>query len=56
MVLLGERGRGKERSLTIRIFHGRDVGVVVQVVQERREYPPAGVQLVVTDEVGVVAL
>lgn len=42
--------------LTVRVLHGDDLLVVIQVMQEWREYSPAGIQLVVTDKVGVVAL
>lgn len=41
---------------TIWVFHGDDLLVVVQVMQERSEDAPAGVQLIVTDEIGVVTL
>lgn len=41
---------------TVWVFHGDDLLVVVKVVQERCEDSPAGVEFVVTDEVGVVAL
>lgn len=44
------------RARTVGVFHGDDLLVVIQVVQERGEDPPAGIQLIVTDEVGVVAL
>lgn len=43
-------------SLTVWVLHGDDLLVVVQVVQERGEDAPGGVQLVITHEVGVVAL
>ncbi len=41
---------------TVRILHGMDVLVVVKVVQQGREYPPARVELVVAHKVRVVAL
>ena len=41
---------------TIRILHGHDFLVVIQVVQQRREDPPRSIQLVVSHEVGVIAL
>ena len=41
---------------TVWVFHGDDLLVVVKVVQERCEDPPASIEFVVTDEVGVVAL
>jgi len=44
------------KSLTIGVFHWDDLLVVVQVVQQRREHAPAGIQLVVTNKVGVIAL
>lgn len=43
-------------SLTVGVLHRDNLLVVVQVVQERREDAPGGVQLVVTYKVGVVAL
>ena len=43
-------------SLTVGVLHRDNLLVVVQVVQERREDAPGGVQLVVTHKVGVVAL
>lgn len=44
------------KLLTVWVLHGDDLLVVVQVVQKRGEDAPAGIQLVVTDKVGVVAL
>ena len=41
---------------TIWVLHGDDLLVVVQIVQQRCEDAPAGVQLVITHKVGVVAL
>jgi hypothetical protein len=41
---------------TIWVFHRDDLFVVVEVVQQRGEDSPAGVELIVTDKVGVVAL
>lgn len=41
---------------TVGVFHGDDFLVVVEVVKERGEDPPASIKLVVTDEVGVVTL
>ena len=43
-------------ELTVRILHGNDLLVVVQVVQKGSEDPPAGIQLVISDKVGMVAL
>lgn len=43
-------------KLTVWILHGNDLFVVIQVVQERSEDAPAGIQLIVTNEIGVVAL
>jgi hypothetical protein len=43
-------------KLTVGVLHGDDLLVVIQVVQEGSEDAPAGIQLVVTNEVGVVAL
>lgn len=42
--------------LTVGVFHGNDLLVVVEVVQQGAEHAPRGIQLVITDEVGVVAL
>lgn len=42
--------------LTVGVFHGNDILVVVQIMQERGEDSPAGIELVVTDKVGVVSL
>lgn len=41
---------------TVGVLHGDNLLVVIQVVQERSEDAPAGIQLVVTDKVGVVTL
>lgn len=43
-------------ELTVWVFHRNDLFVVVEVVQERRENSPAGIELVVTDKVGVITL
>ena len=44
------------RTLTIGVAHRDNLLVVVEVVEERSEDSPTGVELVVTDKVGVVAL
>jgi len=41
---------------SIWVFHGDDLLVVVQVVQERCEDSPRSIQLIVTDEVGMITL
>ena len=56
-----ERSAARKRTekgwlLTIGILHRNNLLVVVEVVEERGEDPPAGIKLVVTNEVGVVAL
>lgn len=43
-------------KLTIWVLHGYNLLVCIQVVQERSEDPPGGIQLIISDEVGVVAL
>ena len=43
-------------KLTVGVFHGNDLLVVVQVVQQRGEHAPGSVQLVITNKVGVIAL
>jgi hypothetical protein len=42
--------------LTIRVFHGDNLLVVVKVVEQRGEHLPASIELIVTDKVGVVTL
>ena len=44
------------RAQTVRVLHGDDLLVLVKVVQQRREDSPAGVELIVTNKVGVVSL
>jgi hypothetical protein len=43
-------------KLTVWVLHGNDLFVVVEVVQERSENSPAGIEFVVTNKVGMVAL
>lgn len=45
-----------QRSLTVWVLHGDNLLVVIQIVQKRGENAPAGIQLIVTNEVGVIAL
>lgn len=42
-------------ELTVWVLHRDDLLVIIQVVQQRREDPPAGIQFVITHKVGVVA-
>jgi hypothetical protein len=46
----------RQEPLTVRVLHGDDFLVVVEVMEERGEDSPAGIQLVITNEVGVVTL
>lgn len=43
-------------QLTIGVFHRDDLLVVVQIVEEGCEDAPAGIELIITDKVGLVAL
>lgn len=54
-MLCSDRARALRR-LTIRILHGDDFRVFVEIMEERAEDPPAGVELVVADEVRVIPL
>lgn len=51
-----EEGRKIDGELTVWVFHGHNLLVCIQVVQEGREYPPRSIELVVTHKVRVVAL
>lgn len=43
-------------NLTIGVLHGHDLLVIVKIVEQRSEDPPAGIQFVVSNKVRVVAL
>lgn len=43
-------------SQTIRILHGDNLFVVVEVMKERGENSPACIQLIISDKVGVITL
>lgn len=55
---MNERANCRRRMLyhTVWVLHGDDLLVIVEVVQERSEDAPRGIQLVVAHKVGVVAL
>lgn len=48
--------QGQEWNHTVGVFHGNDLLVVVEIVKERSEDSPAGIEFVVTDKVRVVTL
>lgn len=50
------KSRGKElETRTVGILHGRNLLVVIEIVEERGENPPTRVKFVVTYKVGMVA-
>lgn len=55
--ILPNKGKlGSIRFLTIWVLHGDNFLVVVKVMKERGEDSPACIQLIITNEVGVVSL
>ena len=54
-VIQYELGKPISQSLTVGVFHGGDFLVVIQVVQEWCEDPPAGIEFIVAYKVRVIA-